>query len=302
MEILAELGQRQLLLEYALRETVLGVVEVAAETLFPEPTELLIHTLRLSRGINAHLKIRYHVIASNYLYAGSEIAALYARRQRRLHPDVIEAAGLAYLKPMGVYLPRYLGTRLVNYADALQHQGRKAVEGIGVFVGSDGTDTWSRASQCAIEAAIALRRMDEEVDRTEVQRMLGEVGAAMDPAHYCSLKTRVMLRWVVFDAGLEGDPGSVLQLAGDRALEVIPDLLTTLLKRQEYRDCERIACAVPEVYRFQQGFCFWPLVNYLESVGLLDVAPLSWHPTSPLAPYVQARRLKIDPPPWWQWL
>src|SRR5262249_25159074 len=63
MEILAELGQRQLLLEYALRETVLGVVEVAAETLFPEPTELLIHTLRLSRGINANLRIRYHVIA-----------------------------------------------------------------------------------------------------------------------------------------------------------------------------------------------------------------------------------------------
>jgi hypothetical protein len=141
MEILAELGQRQLLLAYALRETVPAVAEAAAEALFPEPVELLLHTLRLGRGINAHLRIRYHVTASNYLYAGHEIAALYARRKRPLHPDVIEAAGLAYLKPMAAYLPEHLRTRLVNYAEALQQQGKKAVEGIGLFVGSDGTDT-----------------------------------------------------------------------------------------------------------------------------------------------------------------
>src|SRR5215469_6646420 len=241
MEILAELGQRQLLLEYALRETVPGVADFAAETLFPEPVELLVHTLRLGRGHTAHLTIRYHVTASNYLYAGSEIAALYAGRKRRLHPDVIEAAGLAYLKPMATYLRGYLGAPMVNYADALQQQGRKAVEGIGLFVGSDGTDTWSRASQCAVEAAIALRRMDEEVDRAEVQRRFDEVCSAMGPEHYRSLKTRVMLRWVVFDSASEADPRPVFRAAGDRILEVIPDLLTTLLKRQEYRTCERIA-------------------------------------------------------------
>jgi hypothetical protein len=302
MEILAELGERQLLLEYALRETVPGVVEVAVEALFPEPAELLVHTLRLGRGINAHLRIRYHVTASNYLSAGNEIAALYATRQRRLHPDVIEAAGLAYLKAMAPYFSRYLRAPLVNYAAALRDQGRKAVEGIGIFVGSDGTDTWSRASQGAIEAAIALRRMDEEVDRTEVQRMFDEVPAAMDPVYYRSLKTRVRLRWVIFDAGLEADPRPLLQLAGDRALEVAPDLLTTLLKRQQYRECERIAREVADVYHYREGFCFWPLVNFLESRGLVDVASLSWHPTQPLAPYVRARQLNIDPPPWWRWL
>jgi hypothetical protein len=296
MRILAALGERQLMVEYALVETVPAVLDIAAGALYPEPLELVLHMLRPVRGRDPRLHMRYQVALNNYLYAGTEIAALFARSRDGLHPDVIEAAGLAYLRPMAQYLPAYARAKLLTYARALRDHGRQAVAGVEILVSSDGSDEWSRASLCAVEAVVALRRMEEEVDRAEVSRMLGELDTAMDSSKYCSRRTRAMLRWVEYDAGRESDPGPLLRLGGDRPPACLPDLLTTLLKRGEYGDCERIARDTPDVYCWAPGFCFWPLVNFLEARGLLDVADKHG-----MEAYARARQSIIDPPPWWTW-
>jgi hypothetical protein len=247
------------------------------------------------------------MVWGNYVHAGDAIAALYERRKDRLQPDVIEAAGLAGLKPMAPYLTGYLRSPLVSYADAVRVHGKRAEAGVRILAGSDGTDEWSRASLCAIEAAVALRRLGADVERAEVERMLGEIDAALDPAHnhparYCAGRTRAMLRWVGFDAGWESDPEAILRPGGDRPPACLPDLLTTLLKRGESAACERIAREAAEVYRWGQGeFCYWPLVNFLETRGLLTFDPLTGHPYRHLEAFAWARRWNVPPPAWWRW-
>jgi hypothetical protein len=49
------------------------------------------------KGPDANLCMRYHIPFGNYQYAADALAYAYYRRRTRLHPDVIEAAGLAEL-------------------------------------------------------------------------------------------------------------------------------------------------------------------------------------------------------------
>jgi len=301
LHMLADLGRKELLLAHALRERVPGVVDVACAYLFPEPIELLKHALTMTKGMDAHLTMRWHIPDGNYLYAQEAIADLYRPRRSRLHPDVIEAVGLARLRAMCPFLIRYLAGPMVNIRVARETMAASAVAGIGVSVASDGSDTWSRPSACAVEAAVALRRADQPIAVEQAERMLSEACSAMDSSTFMARSTRARLEWVLFDTGARSGLDKLLALMQATPGAAEGDLLTTLLKRGDIRKAESISRDIPSVYLVWRGFCFWPVTDFLRHCGLLDVERYGRHPTMNLYGYMRARRLGIAAPEWWSW-
>jgi hypothetical protein len=301
MRMLIDLAAWDQVLEHSLKEHHGRVLDLACGALFPEPVELLKHLVTVEKGPNANLEMAYHVPESNYVYAQHAIADVYRRRKNRLHPDVIEAIGLARLTALCPFLPRYLDARLMAVSDARRKLGPKAVAGIDVFVSSDGSDTWCRPSACAIHSAIALRRADQPVEVEQVERMLAEITTAMSSDCYTARWTHAALKWVQFDAGVLDDLAEVLSLVGS-VPEVVGDFVTTFLKRGEQSTAARIAAAVPSVYLVCRGFCYWPLADFLNSQGILDVSRYGRHRTQAYYGYRRARLMGIEPPAWWSWI
>lgn len=302
MEILAELNLKEAILDHALKEKILAVVEVAAEALFPEPPELLRHMLTMAKGPDANLVIGFHIPKGNYLYAENVITDIYRPRKSRLASDVVAAIGYSYLQRAGAdFLPRYLSASLMTHKTAFERLGPKAVAGVEFFQGWDGSDSWSRTSALAIEAAVALRRLDVAVPLSDIHRMLKELPEAIDAKHQVRLMTEARLEWILFDAGETADAGHLIALVERGATQIVADLATTFLKRKQFDAVVDLAGRFNEAHFAVDGFCYWPLINFLENRGLMDVGPYGDHRAGPLYGYRRARTMNLAPPPWWEW-
>jgi len=295
MALLAELGEHDRILKYALREKVPAVIDIAADALYPEPVELLLHMVSVVKGPDANLCLRYHVPFGNYLYAADALAYAYHRRRMHLHPDVIAAAGLAELATFTPFLEKYLSALLENIKSARDRGVLRSTDGVCVSVNSDGSDTWTRAASCAIEAAVALRRIGIEFSPVNVNRMVFELPEAMHDCYQRRL-THAKLLWVLFDLGDDSLRSSVLNAVDDGMRDVVADVLTTLLRRRQFRDAEQLARRADVIYAHRGEFHFWPLCDFLDSRQLLKSHFL--HDDK----YRRARNHRIGPPHWWSWI
>jgi hypothetical protein len=152
MEMLCELNAAELILRHALVEMDSSVLEIAAEALDPNPTDLVRHILTQPSAWNASLYMRFHVACRNYLHAEETIRDVYSKR-RTLTLDVIEGIGGAYLRSLAPALNRRLSVRLELYEDALCSKGPKAVAGLD----SGHKAGWARDCPASVETGIFLR-------------------------------------------------------------------------------------------------------------------------------------------------
>jgi hypothetical protein len=305
MEMLCELHATEQILQHALAERDSGVLEIASEALDPNPPELVRHLLTQPSSWNASLYMRFHVARRNYLHAEETIRDVYSTR-RTLTLDVIEGIGRAYLRSLSTTLNRRLSVPLELYEDALRAKGEKAVAGV------DRTryGEWSRDACSAIRSVVALTRLDAEFDVREAMRLLDEAERIQheltrrqdyrvkERAIRDILGTRAYLEWILFDKGVRTTPESVHKLIKEGAIEVLPDLGTTLLKRGDDRFLTRIARELPLQYFIEAEFCFWPLMNWLEVAGVL---PKGEYSKGHLEQFWRARESGVQPPPWWKW-
>jgi len=113
-------------------------------------------------------------------------------------------------------------------------------------------------------------------------------------------KTIAKLDWVLFDLGAVRSHRKLFDyiethiVAGSS--DSLPDLLTTLLKRGERKEINRISRRIikngPGTALTNREFIYWPLSNYLDNHGFLAFKNHE---------YKEAMRRKIAPPPWWKW-
>jgi hypothetical protein len=107
----------------------------------------------------------------------------------------------------------------------------------------------------------------------------------------------------LFDQGLRTDLDFLLRVADPSTSGccALPDLALTLLKRGEENLLKRVVEDRPLVFFLAPEFCFWPLINWLETTQLLKADEFGKTKNGSLHGYWQARKRGIDPPPWWRW-
>ncbi len=301
--MLAELGERELMYQYAMVDPVPAVVDVACEALYPEPIPLLLKTVTMVKGADANLTMRYHIPHGNYLYAEKQLVETYRKRKSRLTKHSIEGAGLAYLRSFGEYLPRYLNCWMLTYAQAKERLGPRAVSGVMRMIDSDGSDTWSREAECGVAAAVALRRLDLSVPEGQIRRMLEEASMAMKPDLYTARETQAILQWVLFDAGFTTAIDPLIEAVRGGIGNVLPDLLTTFLRRGEFARVVALAQEFNESLMVDQdAFHFWPLIDLLHTKDIQSPYATGQSPKFGCRGYVRAKLLGDAPPPWWKWM
>lgn len=297
MEELIELGELVIAKEFALKESVPAVLDPLLEATFPEPTDLLLHALTMTRGPDASLASRYHLPRGNYLYAEEAIVEVYRRKGPRLPILTIEGLGLAYMRGIGPVLERLLRSSMVNLEDA-KRSGEKSA-GAGRFIDQEERHAWSTNSKRAVVAAVALSRMDIPVDSKRIQELLLETQQAMAD---CPEKraTIAELTWVLFN--LDAAPLDDLLPLLEDGLRVLPDVATTLLKRRRFGEVSTLVRDFGDVYFVEDGFCFWPLLDHLRHEKLANIERYGRHRSRPAHAYLRARRAGLAPPAWWSWL
>ena len=295
---LLDLGRLDLLVEMAMQSDRDDVVTAAAEASFPEAPELLIKVLTVVRGPDAALASRYHLADGNYLYATDAILKLYRPRAGRLPIRTIEGLGLAYMQAMAPSLGRFLRAQPENLESARAREGARAVGGVCVRVDESECHAWSGRSARAFAAAVAIRRMDQNLDTSLVEPLLEKVPAAMEDcfARYTAI---IDLTWALFDASRR-TLDDVIR-AYDGKLCRLADVATTLLKRGLKSDLENLLASSHPIAFVEAGFVYWPLVNFLETRGLVNAEEYGHHPAQPWYGYRRARLRNIAPPPWWSW-
>jgi hypothetical protein len=310
MEQLIATGNVDLLVAHALAEKDKELISKAADLLFPRPpAELLCHLFSVWKQPTPLRAVEYWLPRSNWLYAEDAIFALYGKKTARLSGDVISAIGLAYLKSFAPSLRKLLDGRMVAAKTAFEKEGAKALRG-GHYTGKktatikpDGSftigwkhdleNTFAGDSQRTVEAAAALRRMDEPVDVGEIDRLIGEADACSIGPNFW----RNLLGWVRFDSAADRSFDSVM--AGESLLlPRIPDYALTLLKRGLLAEIDALAAKFGPFSMYNRSFCYWPLLDHLEHRGLLKVEE-KWLGAPD---YLRARAQGIAPPPWWQWI
>jgi hypothetical protein len=255
----------------------------------------------------------------NYLYAEDVLHEVFASK-KQLSVSTIEAIGFGYLRSSGELLRKYLKGRMINWKTARELYGPQAGYGVHPDVSSDGLDYWCRESESAIQAALALARMDLDLDTSEVERMLTEIPQAMNN-EWMAKGAIGQLKWVLFDKGVTHDLDELLPYF-DSPRWIGADLATTLLKNERIEELRRLIIQGvtydPEGNHtwkphpdgnaevilehigvtFANGeFCYWPIIDWLEHQKLLDSTE-----RMDMNGYVQARAENQDPPRWWTWL
>jgi hypothetical protein len=269
MTMLSELRADEHMLRHALQESDSGVLEIASKALMYHPPELVYHLLTQPSSLAARFYFRYHIARGNHLYAEEAIRSVYSRRSK-LPLMVIKSIGLSYLQTLSHSLLGYLNAPLELY-DEMQRKDPREVEGV------EGTDVagWSRAGWAAIFSATALTRLDADLDLDEVNRLLEETRQTQatlqgrdlwvrERTQHSLLNCEARLRWILFDKQLQPDCDAVVGLIRDGAIDVLPDLATTLLKRNDQDRMTKIAREFQLVYFVREEFCYWPLMNWLE--------------------------------------
>lgn len=310
MQMLRDLKEEAMIVEFALKERSSEVLSVASEAIDRPPPELVRHFLTQPSSDDATLYMRFHVALDNFLYAEDDIYNVY-RTKRNLNLDVIEGIGLAQLRSLGQLLHRYADVPLELYHDALRHRGWKAVAGVDDF-----HQSWSRAGWAAIKSAVALARLGAIHDHDVIARLLEDAERlqrqwatrddirdttqAAGEREMCS--TKAQLTWCLFDAGDQSKFGIVMDYVELRegATDVLRDLATSLLKRGEIQELRKLAQHYPHVFfvGVQVEFCYWPLVNWCDMSGAFPPGEFS---SGCFSNYRRARESGIAPPPWWTW-
>ena len=271
MQMLAALGERDLMIQYALVETdAQAVIDVVFDALDPVPPEVIKHSAGMQKGQYANLVMIHHVPTRNYLHAEDALADVYRGRKNKLKPEVIEAIGFSYFRKMGEeFLPGYLSRR-------------KAVKVASTAVAA-------ALSEETAAAAASLRRLDLPIDVQALREQILGYQEVADLSEYTQVKRFAAAEWALFDAG---DNDAFEYLAEIYWTEPGPgDIATTLLKRQRYEDLHWYVRTAP-TSGFRGWFCYWPLLDYLAKKGLRE----------PSHAVTQARARGIAPPPWWSWL
>ncbi len=294
-DMLLQLERRDEAVKHALDEPDHGLVGKIVDRLYPAPKELVVHNTMT----DANLMFRYGIAEYNYIYAHDALADAFRPRKNKLHPTLIKAAGLAYCQSFAPFLESYLDGEVLTLEDAIIAEGRK--EGRRDELASLEIDEiWSYETQCAINAAVALRQMDKPVEPRIVKRILADMRYLMPD---CQTQTRTIaqLKWLLFDIGAVKTHQPLLKLLESNqnswADEVMPDLLTTLLKRGHRRELDRVLKRLMKIdyganCLLDRAFIHWPLSNYLDNLGLMKIAHQG---------YEQARSNNVKPPPWWKW-
>jgi hypothetical protein len=279
MEMLCELRAHELIVEYALKERDSTILGVASEGLDYHPPDLVRHFLTQPSSMFASLHMRFTVARGNFLYADDAIRSVYATR--RSHTlDVIDGIGLAYIRSLSNVLEKYIRVPLNPYEGATR----------------TGANGWSRA----VHAVVALARMDAHSDTAHAEDRLADAireGSVLD--------TRSKLEWALYDKGGPSTIDDILGFVKQGAIGILPDLASTLLKRQEYDRLGSLVHEYPKVFFVTQEFCYWPLMNWIEVKGILAQKEFGGRDginEEGLYRYWRARERGEAPPPWWKWM
>jgi hypothetical protein len=304
---LQRLNRHDLILEHAMGEEDMRVLDAVEKCFSPEPKELIQRMATVVRGMDNALWLRFRATTENYLYAEDTIYGILAKK-RLLKLDEIEATGLGYWRSCGQLLRKYLKGRMIDYPTARKETGPRAVSGVYPPDASTGDSYWSRESKAAILAAQTLARLDVEFDIDQVQRMLREVPQAM--AHQQGAASTIgTLKWVLFDQRANDDLDELIPYIKAGHGGIGPDLALTLVKRKRFDELRPILMRgvtyeedgitmplwIGSVFT-QPAFCYWPVMDWLEHEGLFH------RNRNGRDGYRKGRAEKQDPPPWWKWL
>jgi hypothetical protein len=318
-DVLHQIGRHDLMLKHALEERDVRVLGFVQKCFSPKPKELVRHLSTVVRGFYSDSWLRFEMARGNYLYAEDALYEVLARK-KQLSVSTIEAIGFGYLRSAGELLDKYLNGRMINWKQARELYGPRAGYGVHPLVSSDGSDYWCRESESAIQAALALARMDLDVDLGQVERMLDEIPEAMNDQRMAK-GAIAQLKWVLFDKGVTRHLDDLLPYF-DSPRSIGADLATTLLKKKRVEELRWLiiqgvtygadgnikwkqdADANVEVILEHIGvtftgaeFCYWPIVDWLENQKLMDSAD-----RTDMKGYLEARTANQAPPPWWRWL
>ena len=278
MEMLCELHANDLIVEYAMKERDSTILGIASEGLDYHAPELIHHFLTQPSSYFASLHMRFTVARGNFLYAEDTIRSVYAAR-RSLKLDVIDGIGFAYLRSLSDVLEKYIGVPLNPYENTR----------------GNGANGWSRA----VHAIVALARMDAHSENAHAEDRLADAireGSVLD--------TRSKLEWALYDKGGPPTIDDILSWVKRGAIGILPDLASTLLKRQDYDRLGLLVHEYPKVFFVSQEFCYWPLMNWLEANGILahrEFGGKDGIKEGGLYRYWRAREKGLPPPPWWKW-
>lgn len=299
MEDLVRLDRKDLILEYALKDTVLAVIEVAQEALFPEPTELLLHALTVVKGPDASLMSHIHLPSSNHLYAENAIVNIYQPRAGKLPTDTIEGLGRAYIRGMASSISRQVRAPLNTLEQAKAANVPNPSRGVIQVVGQPDSVTLSGRSNRTLQAAVAVHRLDQALPVAVIDQLLTSLNSAMPD---CREKRQLeaTLMWLQFDVGaiqLE----DMLPKLHDTGLHILPDLAISLLKRRATDGLDYLLAEHDPIFFLAPGFAFWPLLDHLSCTAQIDLLPCGRHRGQIAFPYLRALNSGIPPPPWWSW-
>jgi hypothetical protein len=297
---LEELGRTDLLLEMALDPDVYDpfLIRWACEYHFPEPSALLVRDLVQARGPDAPLGFRYKLPKANYLYAEDAIITALRPRLSQLPIQTIEGLGLAYYRSVAPKLEKYLKGNIENLADAIANRGPKARGGVVQFVNQPDHLCWSGEAMRVFVAAVALHRLDHPISLERAKQILADVEVAMDE---CYTKRIIIqqFHWILFELGqisLED------LLTKDSRNYTIEDIGSTLLKHGRDADAAKLLGGAHSVDRIESGgFAHWPLMDFMESIGVENWRARRQHPASTWFGYVRGRKYAMAPPSWWSW-
>jgi hypothetical protein len=307
MEMLKELRNEQLILEYALKESDSSVLGVASHAIDFHPPELVRHLLTQPSSLYANWYMLFHVGRGNYLESEAIIRSILEKR-RTLTFEAIEGIGFGYLRSLASLLTKYLKAPLELAIDAKRTRGDKAVSGLS----SQDANAWSRDGWSAIRSAEALTRLDAELDVAQVQRLQAEAIAIHQSLEFRTdlyvferteravRSTLAQLEWILFDRG-HSSFECASRYADSRITEVLPDLGCTLLKQGRTDELKMLLQKHDPVYFREAGFCYWPLNDWLEHEGFL-AHRYAADEGQVFFDYWRARDRGVSPPPWWKWL
>ena len=310
MEQLIATGNVDLLVAHALTEQDKHLIANAVDLLHPRPPpELLRHLFTVWKSPTPLRAVELWLPRNNCLYAEDVIFELYGKKTRTLDCGIIDALGIAYLKSFAPSLTKLLDGSMVAAKTAFDKEGVKALRG-GHYAGkktakikADGSftigweydleRTFAANSQRTVAAAVALRRMNEPVDASEIDRLIGEADASFNGAR---TNCGTLLNWVRFDIAVDRYLDSFM--AWDCFPSRLPDFALSLLKRGLLSEIDALAAKFGPFSLYRASFCYWPLLDHLDHRGILKVEE-KWLGGRE---YLRARKHGVAPPPWWQWI
>jgi hypothetical protein len=294
IRMLGFLGRDDEVLKLALAETDAEiVVDHAVKVLMPAPVELVAHMLQMKHG-SASAALRHPIALGNFLHAEAVIVERVGKNAGRLSATTLAAFGLAGLASAAPILRKHLKIdRLRTYAQAVD-------AGLGAKMKpenlQDPDRQWDGASERAIAALVALRRLGADVD-------IGFVATLREQAriYVGNNQTRhlarawEMLTWVLFDSGDRAALETLLAL--ESRFDTAADIGVTLLKNGDTAQLHRYLDVIGRRYLPDtRHFCHWPLADLLRAEGIAMTPGLGADEM-----YCLSRDVGLAPPSWWQW-